>query len=90
MLRHVIETGKAIHNVEVKSHVPDRPGEIVYWRASYFPVPLPDGRRGRGTVAIDITDMKRAEEALRQSEERLRLAQHVARVGTFKWNVQTG
>ncbi len=28
--------------------------------------------------------------ALRESEERLRLGQHVARVGTFEWNIQTG
>jgi len=27
---------------------------------------------------------------LRDSEERLRLAQHVARVGTFEWNIRTG
>ena len=30
------------------------------------------------------------ENALRQSEERLLLAQQVARVGTFEWNIQTG
>jgi PAS domain S-box-containing protein len=30
------------------------------------------------------------EQALRESEERLRLAQHVARVGTFEWNIKTG
>ena len=38
----------------------------------------------------DITDRKQAEEALQRSEERLRLAQQVAGVGTFEWNVQTG
>jgi PAS domain S-box-containing protein len=38
----------------------------------------------------DITDKKRAEEALRTSEERLRLAQQAARIGTFEWNIQTG
>ena len=72
MLQRVIKTGEPVHNVEVKSPVPGRPGEMVYWRASYFPVPLPDGRRGRGTVAVEITDMKQAEEALRRSEEKYR------------------
>jgi PAS domain S-box-containing protein len=41
-------------------------------------------------VIRDITARKRGEEALRASEERLRLAQQVARVGTFEWNIQTG
>ena len=38
---------------------------------SHLPVPLPDGRRGRGTVSVDITDIKRAEVALRQSYDEL-------------------
>ena len=41
-------------------------------------------------VSIDITDRKRAEEALGESEARLRLAQQVASIGTFDWNIQTG
>src|SRR5215831_15766245 len=38
----------------------------------------------------EITERKQAEEALRASEERLRLAQQAARVGTFEWNILTG
>jgi PAS domain S-box-containing protein len=41
-------------------------------------------------VNLDITGRKRAEEALRESEARLRLAQQVASIGTFDWNIQTG
>ncbi len=38
----------------------------------------------------DVTDYKRAEEAVRESVHRLRLAQQVAHIGTFDWNLQTG
>ena len=38
----------------------------------------------------DITDKKTAEDAVRESEERLRLAQQAARIGTFEWNIRTG
>lgn len=36
----------------------------------------------------NITDRKRAELALRESEERLRLASAAAQLGVFEWNVQ--
>jgi two-component system sensor histidine kinase VicK len=38
----------------------------------------------------DVTDQKKAEEARLDSQERLRLANQVALIGTFDWNVRTG
>jgi PAS domain S-box-containing protein len=39
-------------------------------------------------MIVDVTERKRAEEALRTSEKRMRLAQQAARMGTFECNVQ--
>jgi PAS domain S-box-containing protein len=38
---------------------------------------------------VDIDEHKRAEVRLRESEERMRIAAEVARVGTFEWNIRT-
>jgi PAS domain S-box-containing protein len=38
----------------------------------------------------DITERHRAEETVRESEERLRLAQQAAGIGAFEWNIQSG
>jgi PAS domain S-box-containing protein len=41
-------------------------------------------------TARDITEHKRAEEKLRISEERLRNAQHLARIGNWSYDIQSG
>jgi PAS domain-containing protein/CheY-like chemotaxis protein len=83
MLKQVIETGQPELNVEVKSQMPSRPGEITYWRASYFPIPLPEGKRGIGIIGVEITDIKKVEEALQQRTEELQTILDTTPVGIF-------
>ncbi|WP_027317328.1 GAF domain-containing protein, partial [Microvirga flocculans] len=51
----------------------------------------PDGDfRGKIGTSINIHRLKETEAALRQSEERLALAQRAARIGVFDWDVANG
>ena len=70
LMKQVIDTGKPQLNVEVQSPVPGKQGKMAYWQASYFPVPLPNDKTGIGIIGVEITDIKKAEEKLKESEER--------------------
>lgn len=48
-----------------------------------------DGKLHTLALVCDITERKRAEERLRQSEERLELALVASRMGVWEWNIET-
>jgi PAS domain S-box-containing protein len=70
----VTKTGKRINVSLTISPIKDSTGRTV----------------GISGIGRDITERKLAEEALRTSEERLRLAQQAAGIGAFERNVRTG
>ena len=58
-------------NVELSGETPSDPGRLHYWLTSFYPVRTRGGEvLGVGVLVSEITERKRAEEALRESEER--------------------
>lgn len=65
-------------------------GQILVWSFSTSsPGLLPDGRRFLVGMGLDITARKEAENQLRASEERLRVALQAGHMGTWDWNLET-
>lgn len=61
-----------------------------WWDVAVTPINGPDGRPERLlAVSRDVTAVRQAEAARRESETRLRLAIEGARLGTWDWDLQT-
>lgn len=89
--RRVLETGEPAINVELRGRVPKAPGVDRHWLASYVPVRDADGAiYGIGCVVEDVTDRKRAEEALRDSESQFRAMFELAATGKTLLDARTG
>jgi PAS domain S-box-containing protein len=86
-LREVLVTGRSFHNIEITGNAGDNRKQDAYWLVSYFPIYIQSGRNpiGVGTVVLDIGDRKRAELALRDSENHLRKVSDHIPVAVFQY-----
>lgn len=66
-------------------------GAVRWLRDTDFPIVGKDGKITLiGGIGEDITEAKLAQERIEQSEERLRSAVEVGRLGLWDWNIRTG
>lgn len=93
-----VETALLGQKVTYEKAVTYKDGTLRDIRASYVPH-FGKQHQVKGFIAVvdDISDVynelrlrQKAEEALRHSEERLRLALDAAQMGTWDWNMETG
>ncbi len=70
--RQVLTTGEPLLGIEVVGETPAAPGEPRTWQASYFPVRSATGALlGAGAVISDITEQRRAEQALQIEHQQM-------------------
>ncbi len=81
-----LQEGRIVHGAEV---ILERPDGTRIWFTP-FPSPIRDstgGIVGGINMLLDITDRKKAEEALRESQAHARLATEASAVGIWEWNL---
>jgi len=84
-----LNEGRSFRNQEVTIERPD--GSRTTVLANVDPIHDASGTRtGAITVFFDVTELRRAEEALRRSEERLDLAVRGTSDGLWDWDIETG
>ena len=82
----VLKSGKLKNLTEI---VPTSNG-LSYWMSYKFPISTKDGKEKLlGSMSIDITEQKKVEEALKESEFNLNKAQEMALVGSWDLDLRT-
>jgi PAS domain S-box-containing protein len=89
IFNEVFQTGLPILDVEVQGTTPAQPEVERHWLVSYYPLRGEDRQvNGINITVLEITDRKQAEEALRQSEQRLQAIINNSKAAIFMKDVQ--
>ena len=90
-MQQVLDTGQPLLNIELTGPKVSKPEELVHMVVNYYPVCAANGEiMGVGCAIADISDLKHAELALRQSQERFRRVFSSNMIGMGFWNVSGG
>ncbi|QRO02604.1 PAS domain-containing protein [Archangium violaceum] len=78
LMRRVMETGEPVIGLDMALEVPATPGQLRYWRVSYYPVRMKSGKVvGVGAVVVELTQERLAqverERLLREAHEAIRI-----------------
>jgi len=83
--RHTLQTGEPYFAAERIQRRRDN-GALQCFEWQINRIPLPDGRHGVVCYFRDISHIVRAREAIKESEQRLRLASEAAELGIWMWH----
>ena len=87
LVRKIADTRESILNLEVKGETAAEPGVIRSFIEHWSPVFGPDGAVVAVNIVVEeVTAQKRAEERLRQSEQRLSTALRAGQLGVFEYS----
>ncbi|NJL66481.1 MAG: PAS domain-containing protein [Microcoleus sp. SM1_3_4] len=88
LLRRVIDTGEPIFDLEISGETASQPGVRRTWRENWYPLKDAAGQiTGINIAAQEITERQRIEASLRQSQERIKIAQQFAGAGLWDWDL---
>ncbi|MFC1490660.1 PAS domain S-box protein [Candidatus Latescibacterota bacterium] len=89
LFQKILSTGKSFLNMELEGEVPSRPGEISHFLVSYFPISIVNGKPLYiGGTILDITERKRASEAVKESNRLLNRVGDIAKIGGWEMDME--
>jgi PAS domain S-box-containing protein len=84
-----IERALAGETQQFDRAIPTPAGEVRYTQASYVPDEVDGKVYGFFVLVTDITERRRAQQEVERSRARLAEAEHVARLGSWEWDIPT-